>query len=66
MLTGSGLAGVEVVVGHDCEWEKDDDGLRIVDCEAGIGDVAMKNGRRSLRNSGCECLVWLPLWFWGI
>lgn len=61
VLTGLGLAAVGVVVGDDCEREKDDDRVRIVDCEARIDNMAMKNGRRSLRNFGCGCLVWLPL-----
>ena len=60
-MTGSGLAGVGGVVGDDCEMGKGDDCERVVDCEARIDDMAMKNGRRSLRNSGCGCLVLLPL-----
>jgi len=55
------LAGVGGVVGDDCEMGKGDDCERVVDCEARIDDMAMKNGRRSLRNSGCGCLVLLPL-----
>lgn len=61
MLTGLGLAGVGCVVADDCEREKGDDRVRIVDREAGIDNMAMKTGRRSLRNFGCGCLVLLPL-----